>query len=218
MKRVTKAAVAIKAIAELPDSHCALHLLRYQAGRMNYLARTTPAVDIESALGFFDSSIREGYETIVGKRTSEMKWSQAALPTRLGGLGLVSARANADAAYCASRAIIRDQGRAIYPSSPAWNDAVSEGDPFQLAAARVNAELPPDEAISFAVERAGGSGTCSSTRPSHRNWRKPGGRNCLRAAGHWTRLAYKHSPPLVLGDGKKLFRQRRLTNTLLASS
>ena len=145
-KRVTKAINVISAIAEIPDAHCALHLLRYQAGRLNYLTRTTPASDIDRALEAFDVAVRAGYETIVGKPVPDKAFSQAVLPTRLGGLGLVAARANADAAYCASRAAMRDKGRAIFPGSPGWGDAMSENDPLQAAVSRINAKLSPDEA------------------------------------------------------------------------
>ena len=43
-KRVAKAVEAITAIADLPDKHSALYLLRYQIGRLDYLVRTTPSL------------------------------------------------------------------------------------------------------------------------------------------------------------------------------
>ena len=43
-KRVGKAVRAVHAIRDLPDQHCALNLLRYQTGRLDYTTRTTPIV------------------------------------------------------------------------------------------------------------------------------------------------------------------------------
>ena len=45
-KRVRKATQIVQAIVEVPDEHCAFHMLRYQAGRLSYLTRTTPSQDI----------------------------------------------------------------------------------------------------------------------------------------------------------------------------
>jgi len=132
MKRVKKAAAAITAIADLPDSHCALYLLRYQSAKMNYVARTTPAADVEEGLRCFDVSVRAGYESIVGKHISDTAWSQVVLPTAMAGLGLLSAGAGADAAYRASRAATRDICMSIYPSSPGWSDVVSDSAPYSL--------------------------------------------------------------------------------------
>ena len=147
--RVQKAIKVIGAIAELPDAHCALHLLRHQAGRMNYLARTTPGDHIGKARGTFDSAVRAGYETIIGRPMPDQAWQQAVLPTRQGGLGLSSARSNADVAYCASRAAMRDKWREIYPASMGWGDTLSVEDPLQRAVDRLNARLPPEDAYAL---------------------------------------------------------------------
>eukprot|EP00973_Karenia_brevis_P025003 3445606-Karenia_brevis.AAC.1 len=40
-KRVDAAVKIVGAISRLPDKRCALHLLRYQAGRMEYTTRAT---------------------------------------------------------------------------------------------------------------------------------------------------------------------------------
>ena len=49
-KRVQDAIRAVDAIADLPDKHCALHLLRYQAGRLENFVRATLREDCQSGL------------------------------------------------------------------------------------------------------------------------------------------------------------------------
>ena len=102
--RVTKALRIIDAIAELPDEHCALHLLRYQMRRMEYTARTTPFGCCSNALGRFENGTRVAYGKIVGKFPSDDVWAQVTLPVRSGGLGLRSMQAIAPAACYSSRA------------------------------------------------------------------------------------------------------------------
>ena len=65
-KRVCKAAEIVKAIVEVPDEHYAFHMLRFQAGWLSYLTRTTPSQDIRAALESFDAALKMGLEHITG--------------------------------------------------------------------------------------------------------------------------------------------------------
>ena len=84
-KRVDKAVRAVRAIADLPDEHTALYLLRYQIGQLNYFARTTPKALCAGQLGRFDHEIQAAYERIGGRSLCDEQWAQAVLPSRLGG-------------------------------------------------------------------------------------------------------------------------------------
>ena len=50
----------------------------------------------------FDNSLRTTLGRVIHSAVSDQSWSQATLPLRLGGLGLRTAHASADAAYTAS--------------------------------------------------------------------------------------------------------------------
>ena len=124
------------AIAELPDKHAALYLLRYQIGRMDYLIRTTPASMCEAALVRFDADIRCSYQAIVARVLTEVQWEHACLPTRDGGLGLRSVRGSADAAYYSSRAATWERCEAIYSGYAGLMD-----DPVRQVEANINSQL-----------------------------------------------------------------------------
>ena len=149
-KRVREAILAVEAIADLPDKHCALHLLRYQTARLEYLVRTTPRKDCQSGLQVFDEAIRAAHERILGKSTSETDWRQLRLPTRFAGLGLRSALSTADAAYFASRTVTYDRCVNIYPGY-GLSDSV-EDECLTAAIQRINQVLgDADNRIQFPV-------------------------------------------------------------------
>ena len=122
-KRVRKATHIVQAIAEVPDEHCAFHMLRYQAGRLAYLTRTTPSQDIRGALQSFDAALKTGLEHITGFTLSDSQFQQASLPSRHAGIESVrSVVATADAAYFASRAATWKRCQAIYSRVAQPND------------------------------------------------------------------------------------------------
>ena len=86
-KRVAESLKAIKAIAELPKKHCALYLLKFQVGRMNYIQRTTPSSSCCGALHDFDEGVQRAYEDIMGQDASQSEWTQLSAPMRHAGLG-----------------------------------------------------------------------------------------------------------------------------------
>jgi hypothetical protein len=136
-KRVEKAVKAMHAITSLPDQHCALNLLRYQTGRLDYTTRSTPSSCCPRALARFDVDLQTAYERIVGDAVSDAQWAQAVKPTRNSGLGMRSAPAVADAAYYTSRAAAWERCEAIWPGFARLMD-----DPVREAEARINARLP----------------------------------------------------------------------------
>eukprot|EP00973_Karenia_brevis_P069968 9727684-Karenia_brevis.AAC.1 len=73
-KRVNDAIKIFNAISVLPDKHCALQLLRYQTGRMDYTIRTTPLCSCRKALTRLDTAMRLGYERILGQCISDEQW------------------------------------------------------------------------------------------------------------------------------------------------
>ncbi|CAE8723859.1 unnamed protein product, partial [Polarella glacialis] len=76
LKRVSAAVKATNAISQLPDERCALYLLRFQTGRLDYLIRATPAPLIPSSLEVFDVAVRGAFEQAVGIATSDAEWAQ----------------------------------------------------------------------------------------------------------------------------------------------
>ena len=128
-KRVDTIAATLDTIAKLPDEHCALYLLRYQVGRMDYTMRTTPPDSCVSALRRFDSAVRRAFEIIIGKPTSEEQWVQACLPVRCRGMGMRSVQHIAPVAYYSSRAATWDRCEAIWPGfSGLLRDPVREAE------------------------------------------------------------------------------------------
>lgn len=121
-KRAGKAAEVAKAIASLSDAQVGYYLLRWScnAGRMNYLARTTPAGVCRDAMLSFDAAVRRSLDQLLGIGLSSRQWSQATLPVKMGGLGLRSAASSADAAYVASRAATHQMCSAIR-ADHAWD-------------------------------------------------------------------------------------------------
>jgi hypothetical protein len=144
-KRVAKSVDILTKIQELPDVHCALHLLRYQTGRMDYITRTTPAPLCHRALGNFDSAVRYAFEGIVGFGCTDSQWRQAVLPCRYSGLGLRSSSFHADPSYVASRAAVHEWCRAIWTG---WS--LSSRDELHAAVVRINSKLQPEDHLTVA--------------------------------------------------------------------
>ena len=138
-KRVDKAAAIVRAISQLPDEHCALYLLRYQVGRMDYTIRTTPAASCAGALKRFDDCVRAAYENIVGFSVSDPQWDQACLPTKHGGKGFRSVSKSADAAYYSSRGATWERCEAIFPDYARLMD-----DHVRPVESRINAAVPAE--------------------------------------------------------------------------
>ena len=142
-EKVREATEGIRAIADLPDRHCGLHLLRYQIGKLNYLVRTTPAECIQQPLAAFDVQVRLAYERLEGKPVSDEAWRQMSLPTRHAGGGFRSVAFSADAAYYASRVATHEQCKAVYPQfANGHMDEVDQQDTLHQTAQRISAKIP----------------------------------------------------------------------------
>ena len=101
-KRTVKLGGVCARIAQMTSGQAALYLLRYQSSRMIYTIRTTPLALCGDAIACADRTIQATLECILAEKLSPVQAERARLPTRLGGLGLQSLSAVADAAYVAS--------------------------------------------------------------------------------------------------------------------
>jgi hypothetical protein len=110
-------------VRELSSRHVALYLLKGagDACRVVYYLRTV-ALDLIQEFGQeFDGELRAAFEEVVGFSLSEKQWDQAALPTKLSGMGLCRAADIADAAYLASRAGAYDDCQGL-DGQHVWDD------------------------------------------------------------------------------------------------
>lgn len=139
-KRVDKGASIVQQISELPDVHCALHLLRYQTSRMEYTTRSCPQDLCKLSLQKSDAHMRSSFESILGFGCSESEWKQATLPSRYSGWGLRASLFNSDAAYLASRATSDGLCKAIWPT---FNTLT--GGFVQTSLSRLNAQVAVDD-------------------------------------------------------------------------
>ena len=142
-KRVGKAQSILDQIGDLPDSHCALYLMQYQTGRMEYISRSTPFALCQDALLRFDLSVRNCFESIMGSRFTNTEWQQARLPMRYSGLGMRSAHFYADAAYLASRAATQGLCEDIWDGF-----TLDESDPVHTTINRLNERLPDEQVLA----------------------------------------------------------------------
>ena len=184
-KRVAKAVVVVTAIADLPDKHCALYLLRYQIGRLDYLVRTTPRSDCQEGLVVFDSAVRMAWERINGRGMSDKEWKQARLPTRYGGLALRSGLTTADAAYFASRTMTFQRCMDIFPAF-SMDGAVASEDPLTFAVERINGAIP-DPSQRVALDP--GSDSCPRQQQVMRKIYESEFAGLLQEVGPWTGAA-----------------------------
>jgi hypothetical protein len=122
------------------DSHVSFYLTKYQLGRANYILRTTPPRHGLEAATTIDHATQALVQGWLGRDTSEQSMRHALLPQRLGGLGLMSCRLVADAAYVASREQTADLCKALQISRrDDMTDVRSQFDDrdLQLAAERL---------------------------------------------------------------------------------
>ncbi|KAK9052651.1 hypothetical protein SSX86_029281 [Deinandra increscens subsp. villosa] len=123
VKRATGAVDLMRCLPRLRDPQCELLLLRSCMGvaKLLFGLRTCQPMFVGEAVSIFDKGLREAIEDIVvcgGPFFGDLQWRLASLPTRLGGLGLYSAKDVSTYAFVASRAqswilqdhILRDCG------------------------------------------------------------------------------------------------------------
>ena len=117
-----------KLLLQLPHAHTALYLLR-QGGTYNkiqYWCRTMPRRVLAPLLQDIHDCQKHFLEQLVGKPLTPLQWTQAKLPTKAGGLGLLSPRLElgldivhlADLSYLASLRKCRFGIQALLPTFP----------------------------------------------------------------------------------------------------
>ena len=101
---------------QLSDVQVGYYLLRFScgAGRMTYMARTTPARLCGQGLRAYDDGMRDSFSALTGLQPDTLAWEQATLPAQVGGLGLRPTASIADAAYIGSRAATLERGAALW--------------------------------------------------------------------------------------------------------
>jgi hypothetical protein len=128
-------------LAKLPSSHVGLYLARYQSGRANYILRTTPRRHCSSAITAIDAGTHALLQGWLGREVPDAAWTQATLPQRFGGLGLLCCDRVADAAYIASRE--KTEGLVVGLQVPAAQQAQANprGQCFQEALGRYSVAI-----------------------------------------------------------------------------
>ena len=116
-ERAAKQVDIVRRVGQLEDPQVGYYLLRFScgAGRMTYMARTTPARLCRDGLLAFDSGVQASFTELTGFHPDALAWEQATLPVQLGGLGLRPAAGIADAAYIGSRAATFERCNALWP-------------------------------------------------------------------------------------------------------
>ena len=91
---------AFQFLAELRDPQATHNLLKWSvnSGRVNYMARTTPAAACAEAEKAFDVAVTDTLAATVRQHWSARQLQQVSLATREGGLGLGRATDMIDAA------------------------------------------------------------------------------------------------------------------------
>eukprot|EP00438_Fugacium_kawagutii_P010523 Skav214520 [mRNA] locus=scaffold410:228880:231177:- [translate_table: standard] len=141
LQRAAQQATTVQLVGGLEDPQVAYYLLRWccTGGRMNYLARTTPARHCLPAMAAFDLALHDAFCASTGLALDRQAWQQAQLPVGDGGLGLRPAVELADAAYVGSCVMVLDRCRALWTPA-AWEGPDATTD-LGLAIARCNGLL-----------------------------------------------------------------------------
>ena len=115
-ERAAKQVEILHKVGQLPDAQVGYYLLRFScgAGRMTYMARTTPARLCGQGLRAYDDGMRDSFSALTGLQPDTLAWEQATLPAQVGGLGLRPTASIADAAYIGSRAATLERGAALW--------------------------------------------------------------------------------------------------------
>jgi len=118
-------------LADLGDAQATQYLLAHSvnAGRMNYMARTTPASMCREAANDFDKAVLQTAAVALKQKWSTHEAQQSSFSTRDGGLGLRPVADILDAAYIGSRAATHELCASIRPAHT-W-DADALGSPLR---------------------------------------------------------------------------------------
>ena len=97
-------ASALQQLLGLEDPQVELHFLRscLNTCKIFHILQTVPPGDVDICLKQFDSNLRSNFSHIIRCPISDLAWSQATLPLRLGGLDLRESLRTSSAAYYTS--------------------------------------------------------------------------------------------------------------------
>ena len=142
--KVEAALPLVSAIGRLPDAHSAYTLLRTCGGysRMSYLTRVVPPFQGDPPFKVFDDGVREALSCIVGSAVGPLHGLLASLPTRCGGLGLLSTSLLSPAAYASSLSFAMPKSKTLLPQSAAPLPSLLAPSLHALRAALPGADLP----------------------------------------------------------------------------
>lgn len=121
------------------SSHCAYALLKncFAIPKLLYFLRTSQIFQKADRLSEFDEELRSALERITNVAMTPHAWSQASLPVRLGGMGIIAPSKLASSAYIASVCNSSDLAEKIYDfdstdaieiATPYWDSLVATGD------------------------------------------------------------------------------------------
>ena len=121
-----------------------LHLLRscLSQCKLNYLLQTLPPGSALEACKRFDMGLRHSLESITRSSLDNAVWQQAALPIRLGGLGLREAVASAPAAFLGSRNTTRESTSYLVGSGLSTSLDITGDEEEGILRAKLSVELP----------------------------------------------------------------------------
>ena len=134
----------LTAIGRLPDAHSAYTLLRTCGGysKMSYLTRVVPPFQGDTPFTVFDDGVRDALSCIVGSTVGPVHGLLASLPTRCGGLGLLSTSLLSPAAYASSLSFALPKAKTLLPPSAAPLPSLLAPALHALRASLPGADLP----------------------------------------------------------------------------
>lgn len=150
-EKVQKLQPGLERLAHMQDAHVAFRILTAccGAGKMMWMARTTPPHLIGEGLTEFDARIRQAFAMITGVVPTGSEWTQATLGPASGGFGLRPVALHAPAAYTASRAATFALCQGADPRF-SWDSGVS-GSGLSEAIACLRAGLPEGAELSAKI-------------------------------------------------------------------
>ena len=102
-KILEKIQTAAERVQNFPDSQTQWTFLnKVLKGKINHILRTVPTHITDNFGKSFDQMIDKTFEQIVHHKLTPSQWTQAELPIKDGGLGLLSTTSTVSAAYLAS--------------------------------------------------------------------------------------------------------------------
>ena len=127
------------------QAHDALYLLRncFALPKLLYLLRTSPTWRVSELLEGFDSRVRDAIQEICNIKLDNFMWSQASLPTSMGGLGIRRAVDLALPAFLSSTHATQEVVFSVLPEGESVKDSL-QAEAIGVWRERSGIEIPPD--------------------------------------------------------------------------